>query len=62
MSKYDNTNGNKDIDRDISIEPIVAITRARRIGTNTLPSSQPDMQRIMRVEIPLKALFTSENL
>jgi hypothetical protein len=62
MSEYDNTDGNKDIDKDISVEPTVVITRARRTDINTLPSSQSGMQKIMRVEIPPKALLTSENL
>jgi hypothetical protein len=35
MSKYDNTNGDKNINKDISVELIVVITRTRRI----LPSS-----------------------
>jgi hypothetical protein len=62
MSKYDNTDGNKDINKNILIEPTVAITRARRIGINILPSSQPGMQKIIRIKIPFKILLTSENL
>jgi hypothetical protein len=62
MSEYDNTNGNRDINRDILVEPIVAITRARRTGINILSSSQPGMQKIIRIKVPLRALFTSENL
>jgi hypothetical protein len=43
MSEYDNTDGDKDINKDILVEPIVAITRACRIDINTLSSSQPGM-------------------
>jgi hypothetical protein len=39
MSEYDNTDESKDIDRDISVEPTVAITHARYTGINTLSSS-----------------------
>jgi hypothetical protein len=62
MSEYDNINGNRDTDKDTLIEFIIAITHARRIGINILFSSQPGMQRIIGIEIPFKALFTSENL
>jgi hypothetical protein len=62
MSKYDDTDGNRDIDKDTLIEFIIAITRARRTGINILLSSQPGMQKIMGIEISFKALFTSENL
>jgi hypothetical protein len=62
MSECNDTDGGKDINKNTSIEPTVAITRARRIGTDTLLSSQSSMQKIMRVKILSKALFTSENL
>lgn len=62
MSEYDNTDGNRDTDRDILVEFIVAIIRARRTGINILSSSQPGMQKIMGVKIPFKILFTFENL
>jgi hypothetical protein len=39
MSEYDNTDGGRDIDKDILIELTVAITRARRTGINILFSS-----------------------
>jgi hypothetical protein len=62
ISEYDNTDGNKNINKDILVEPIIAITRARRTDINTLPSSQSNMQKIIGIEIPPKALLTSENL
>jgi hypothetical protein len=39
ISKYDNMGEDKDINKNILIEPTVAITRTRYIGINTLPSS-----------------------
>jgi hypothetical protein len=62
MSEYDNTDGSKNINKNILIEPIIAITRARRTGINTLFSSQPNMQRIIGIKISPKTLLTSENL
>jgi hypothetical protein len=62
INEYDNTDGNKNTDKNTLIELIIVITRARRTGINILLSSQPGMQKIMGVEISFKALFTSENL